>query len=385
MAGTPKLKSAFERPVHFKIEPIPEATGARTLAARAAPRLGILDSFSGTFVGSGFNTIFRPQNPLTPTPLPIPAPSSNNILELNLTAETLSFSDSLGDVPNRGSVMGDIHLNGVPYLQTVSDVNDPTNPIGIHFEPGLWLAVPATTVPSEVATLVRMASIPHGTTIEAQGAAPGPAPLPGRPVIPPVDITPFTIAAHAFIRFPSQIAGRPDTPRIPQDLAPFIAAGSITQVRLDDPNSLLRDHITAQNIVLTTTFTVDTKPAAPIFGGGTDNIAFLKGDAAGVAPNADAVEMTATFWVETVQETIAMPPTKAGHTVIVPGKPGIPGQKVPSFAVTPAADVVATKSVSVTWTQIQYSQVVNLNFQALTWPHASVATLVPKDPVVVHI
>ncbi|MDQ6942231.1 MAG: hypothetical protein M3169_06910 [Candidatus Eremiobacteraeota bacterium] len=52
---------------------------------------------------------------------------------------------------------------------------------------------------------------------------------------------------------------------------------------------------------------------------------------------------------------------------------------------TPAADVVATKSVSVTWTQIQYSQVVNLNFQTLTWPHASVATLVPKDPAVVHI
>ena len=385
MARKPRLKPAFERPVHFKIAPIPEATGVRGFAEQASPPLGILDAFSGTFIGSGFNTIFRPQNPATPTPLPIPAPSSNNILELNLTSETLSFSDSLGDVPNRGSVMGDVHLNGVPYLQTVSDVTDPKNPIGIHFEPGLWLAVPSTTVPTEVATLVRMASIPHGTTIEAQGADPGPVPIPGRPVIPAVDITPFTIIAHAFIRFPSQTAGTPDTPRIPQDLTPFIVAGSITQGRLDDPNSLLRDHIAAQNIESTTTITVDTKPAAPIFGGGTDNIAFLMGDAAAIAPNADAVEMTATFWVETVQETIHVPPTKAGHTVIVHGAPGIPGQKVPSFAVTSATDVVAKTPVSVTWTQIQYSQVVNLNFQALTWPHASVATLVPKNPVVVRI
>ncbi len=134
-----------------------------------------------------------------------------------------------------------------------------------------------------------------------------------------------------------------------------------------------------------TTFTVRTKPASPIFGGGTDNIAFLQGDAAGAAPNADAVEMSATFWVETVQETIEVPPTKAGHTVIVHGAPGIPGQKVPSFAVTPAADIVATTRASVTWTQIQYSQTVNLTFNGLTWPHASVATLVPKDPVVVRI
>jgi hypothetical protein len=48
----------------------------------------------------------------------LPVPVSDNILELNLTSESLSFSPSLGAVPNRGSnPQGDIFLNGVPYLQ----------------------------------------------------------------------------------------------------------------------------------------------------------------------------------------------------------------------------------------------------------------------------
>jgi len=33
--------------------------------------------------------------------------------------------------------------------------------------------------------------------------------------------------------------------------------------------------------------------------------------------------------------------------------------------------------------QIQYSQTVFLNFGPLTWPHVSVATLIPADPIVV--
>jgi hypothetical protein len=31
--------------------------------------------------------------------------------------------------------------------------------------------------------------------------------------------------------------------------------------------------------------------------------------------------------------------------------------------------------------QIQYSQQVLLNFNTLTWPHVSVATLVPSEPI----
>jgi len=38
-------------------------------------------------------------------------------------------------------------------------------------------------------------------------------------------------------------------------------------------------------------------------------------------------------------------------------------------------------TVTVTTLQIQYSQMVLLNFNGLSWPHASVATLVPADPI----
>jgi hypothetical protein len=99
----------------------------------SVPSLGPLVNFRGTFVGGGLNTIFRPQSTATPTPLPVPAPG-DNVLELNLTSETLSFSKSLGSVPNRGEVQGDIFLNGVPYLQTINDITIPSQPVGIHFE-----------------------------------------------------------------------------------------------------------------------------------------------------------------------------------------------------------------------------------------------------------
>jgi hypothetical protein len=76
-----------------------------------------VDPSQGTvFAGTGFNTIFRPQSPKTPTKLPVPVPGSDNILELNLTAETLSFAAPLGNVPNRGfGDQGDITFNAVPY------------------------------------------------------------------------------------------------------------------------------------------------------------------------------------------------------------------------------------------------------------------------------
>ena len=74
-------------------------------------------------------------------------------------------------MPNRGEVQPDIFLNGVTYLLTVSDITNPAKPIGIHFEPGLWMNIPATKDPAEGTTLVRMASIPHGTTICAQGTS----------------------------------------------------------------------------------------------------------------------------------------------------------------------------------------------------------------------
>src|SRR6202042_2116659 len=151
------------------------------------PPLGPLSAFVGDWVGNGFNTIFRPDSTATPTPLPNPVPPPppprDNILELNLTSESLSFSPSLGSVPNRGTAaQQDIFLNGVPYLQTIKDITIHGESVGIHVEPGIWIHVPATNVPALGESVTRMASIPHGTTIEAQGTA---VTVAGPPVIAP--------------------------------------------------------------------------------------------------------------------------------------------------------------------------------------------------------
>src|SRR5450759_5186495 len=165
----PQLEKTLDVPSRFKFGEVSSLTKLKT-ASPADPSLGPLAHFTGTFAGNGFNTIFRPDSTATPTPLPIPVLGSDNVLELNLTQETLSFSKGLGSVPNRGTGgQADAFLNGVPYLQAISDVTIPSQPTGIHVEPGLWVIVPSTTDPAEGQTLVRMASIPHGTTVVAQG------------------------------------------------------------------------------------------------------------------------------------------------------------------------------------------------------------------------
>jgi hypothetical protein len=123
------------------------------------PPLGVLASFTGKFEGAGLNMIFRPNSGQTqftnPLPPPaIPNPPNENVLELNLTTETLSFAGSLGSVPNRGlEKQTDIFLNGVPYAQSINDVTNTTTgkgdyypPSQIHFEPGLWMHIPATNI-----------------------------------------------------------------------------------------------------------------------------------------------------------------------------------------------------------------------------------------------
>jgi len=364
----------------------------RVLEAPALPPpLGPLAAFVGDWVGNGFNTIFRPDSAATPTklpnPVPPPPPPRDNILELNLTSESLSFSKSLGSVPNRGTgTQPDAFLNGVPYLQTINDITIHGEKVAIHFEPGMWIHVPATTIPQLGETVTRMASIPHGTTIEAQGLV-EPA-KPGPPTIAALDITPFVTGSNPIkkIRFASQTASDPNTPRIPQDLGPFITRGTITQAMLDDPNSLLRDHISKQNIISTTTIFVSTAPPPPagLFGGGTDNIAFLLGQAAATAPNAQAVQMVAVFWIETVEEVILVPPYHVGGPPFaLRAKRSVQGQRVPTFSVTPPHDLDMPRELTVTFTQIQYTQTVLLNFAGLTWPHVSVNTLVPADDIIV--
>ena len=417
MADETVLSNALSTQPNFKIHEVRQPTAELQaepmalplLPPRLAPNLGPLAAFSGNWAGRGFNTIFRPDNTKTPTPFTPPI-NSDNVLELNLTEETLSFSSSLGSIPNRGSGgQGDIFLNGVPYLQTISDVT--TSPAtGIHFEPGLWLAVPSTTNPSEPFTVARMASIPHGTAIVSQGVVL--ASVAGKPTIGAVDITPFA-GGHPTdkIPFPSQTATNQTTPRIPQNLSSFIAAGTITQAMLTDPNTVLRNQIAHQIITETVAIGISTNPAAPLFGGplpggattttpppaikpsfggGPENIAFLMGLAnpppTGQGPNAQSVQMDAVFWIETVHYRVNVPALPPGSAPIVlqpvPTSPAIPLQ--PSFVA--AIPFIPNKgfaggTVTVATTQIQYSQKVMLNFNGLSWPHVSVASLVPASPI----
>ena len=381
-----KLPSDFRiNEVDVKLEKESQPVSAKS------PPLGVLSNFTGNFAGHGFNMIFRPNsgppttttfpNPVQPAP---PAAPSENVLELNLTTETLSFSAPLGSVPNRGlQGQNDIFLNGVPYTQVINDVANPATgkadgkPIGIHFESGLWMHIPPTTADPIIGeTLVRMGSIPHGTTINAQCLAPTSS-TKGTPNIPAVDMTPFVIGGNRKIPFISQTASNTDTPRLPQDLTKFIAAGTITQAILIDPNTVLRNANVGKTIVETTTFTVSTTPTAPELGGGTANIAFLRGNNS-AGPNANAVQMSATFWIEKVEHKIKVPAFKPGEQPLKIAAPEPhPGAPVPFFVVHPPHEIAEPKTIVVTSTQIQYSQTVLLNFAGLTWPHISCATLVP--------
>lgn len=386
-AERPELIPATSLPSTFRFGAARSAPAVP--ATPPAPSLGPLAAFTGNWQGSGFNTIFRPDSSVTPTPLPTPVAGSDNVLELNLTSESLSFSPMLGSVPNRGMVQADAFLNGVPYLQAISDVTQGPG-VGIHLEPGLWVIAPTTTDPAEQPTLIRMASIPHGTTILAQGTW---STLSGAPVIPPVDITPFgAIEAGGSpggkIRFPSQTATETNTARIPQDLTAFISAGTITQAILDDPNSILRNHIAGQKISATTVISIATAPSTPLFGGGTDNIAFLLGNAAAqtnpipAGQNAQSVQLTATFWIETVEHTILVPIFAPGeHPMTLSPEHVISGGPNPRFIVDPPVPIRHPGPITFTSTQIQYSQTVILNFNGLSWPHVSVATLVPASPI----
>jgi hypothetical protein len=404
MSNPIKIKADISLPEDFEfgaVDHSPITAGVRAVLPTLPP-LGPLANFVGKWKGGGFNTIFRPDNTISASSmkLPIPLPPGDNLLELNLTSEILKFDNSLGSVPNRGlDTQADAFLNGVPYLQVIDDVTTPGQKVGIHVEPGIWMLVPATTAPAEGPTLVRMASIPHGTTIEAQGTF---STAPGGPNIAAVDITPFSTPAIGIPsdpqprlpKFPSQTAASNNTARIPQDLSAFIAAGTLTQAMLDNPNSLLQDQISHQTILETTTISVSTQPASPpvipgvpAFGGGTDNIAFLLGDGTqpvAAKPNAQVLQMTATFWIETVEYTLEVPIFKPGQpALMIKPKGRLAGQHVPTFSVTPPTEITVPREIKFKSTQIQYSQTVMLNFNTLTWPHVSVATLVPAEPITV--
>lgn len=300
----------------FNPNPSPAPAGAVPSPGPVSPPptdLGLLAGLQGRWVGTGFNTIWRP-NAL--------ASGQDRFLELNVTTEILEVDPIPGSIPNRGLLQTDIQMFGLRYLQQISDANIQPPNNGLHVEPGLWLNVPATTNPMVSASIARLATIPHGTTVLAQGIA---SQATGGLSIPATNLNPFSIGnPTAASPFPEQnLATETD----------FRTSGpgltGITQSMIDNPNSALEQKLQGQTVLSTVTLQVSSSDL-PVEGGGLANTAFLAGAAAG--PNANAALVTATFWLETIQ-----------------GTPNV--------------------------FQLQYSQTVLLNFNGLSWPHVSVATL----------
>ena len=270
----------------------------------------------GTWSGTGFNAIWRPAQPQQ---------GSDRFLMLNLTREHLTVNRIPGVIPNRGLLQGDIGMTGVTYMDQISDEQGN----GMHIEPGIWAVVPATTNPAVPESVVRMASIPHGTTIIAQGAA---TQASGPPTIPAASLIPTGAPASAFPELQLNQNSNQRTTPLPPEITPDLVS---------DPASLLRTKLTGLDVSSTTELNITTGPT-PVTGGGTVNTAFLAGPPAPGQPqgtgeqgNASANLVEAIFWIETV--------AAQGDT--------------PEFM------------------QLQYSQTVMLDFNGIRWPHVTVATL----------
>jgi len=306
--------------------------------------LGLIADLAGNWHGHGFNLIARPDHdgggPL--------------FLELNQTEETLKIDPIGSSIPNRGFAQQDIELFGLTYLQKISDS---TTGGALHIEPGIWVTQPATTAPPESPPpggqiIARMGTIPHGNSLLAQGSAILVPPLTnGTFDIKPVNTAPFGVGKPMPVGgtqggFPAYDLAN-TTPAATNFRTPF---GNIPAVPLpasidtvpmqtviNDPTRLLQQAIKGQfidkmvvlNIATVSSLDV-TSGSVPVLdgAGGIENMPFLE-------PNADTALFFATFWIETIAGT-------GGHPDVL---------------------------------QLQYTQLVMLDFNGIHWPHVTVGTL----------
>jgi hypothetical protein len=322
MTETARTDPEFTFSGHPEIEEA-EAPGAPAEAQQADP-LGPLarlvgDGEEATWAGDGFNAIWRPHT--------LAGSGQDRFLELNLTTEKLVFTRIKGAIPNRGLLMPDINMFGITYMQQIAEKHDPSE--GLHIEPGIWANVPHTSNPAEPPTVVRMGSIPHGTAILAQGTG---KTIVGGPTIPDNNIIPFAVGSPPP---PNSEFGSAESVFTELNLATPTqfrhASPGMTEELIKNPNSFLQKAIAGQKIKNTTILAVSTKHT-PVKGGGTANTAFLEAASFPPGGNAKAVEVDATFWIEALE--------------------GEPAQL-----------------------QLQYTQLVQLDFNGLRWPHVTVGTL----------
>jgi hypothetical protein len=387
-------------------------------AMQTALNLGPLASLPGSWKGKGFSVMWRPNNFADETNLPPSEPPIKRYLMLNKTSESFDFHIIPGQVPNRGlQPQKDISLYGLHYLQRVSDDDKPgflDAGEALHIEPGLFMYVPpnfnsfvsgySTTDP----TIVRMGSIPHGVTVLMQGTAPSPEPVEGPPTIPdtfpiptmptipnPPGATPPPGGTNVVGLGIQPFTSDPPTPLPPlfnpEHIVPEVrtandvqpggppALGMTVQSNgpyphdfqriINNPNSVLQDHIAHQEILGTITIQMSTDELSP----GVSQIPFL-----GVAdnPNAAAGQQTfqdsttnncyvlrafATFWLEWVKAP-GEPHHYHNHHLFGRHGDGPLGGLDPFLA-------------EPTYLQLQYSQTVILVFNQVFWPHITVATL----------
>jgi len=252
-----------------------------------------------------------------------------------VTDETLAFTRINGPIRNRGLATPDINMFGLTYMQQITESSTGA---GLHIEPGIWATVPHTTDPSVPASVVRMASIPHGTTVLAQGVAEvhpgGPQHVPDNNIFPFVFGDPrpgngdFQKTAQLF---PEIDLSKPTPFR-------FVAPG-VDQEIATNPNSVLRKAL--QKSLQGTTMkrrtvlhvqprTTSSRPAAAT--------AFLASSGNPPGGNAKATHLEAKFWIETLAGIGGQPDTH----------------------------------------QLQYTQLVMLDFNGIHCPHVTVGTLVKQ-------
>ena len=297
-----------------------------------APNLGPLVNLQGAWTGKGFSILTLPhQQDL----------NQKFTLMMNATIENTVFTPISGAIPDRGNIQPDIFYLGLTYLQQVSDANTLE---GIHVEPGIFLNLPANSVQT-IPSVCRMATIPHGDAVLAQGTyftADGP------PTFAIADPTPFYLDNNG-----NRVNDKSDG-----YLAPFKNTpppDGIPNTAIMNPNLLLQNYIDniaeqGHKVLSTTVFQVNATPKGqiadvppfsydPLLPGGINNIPFVEA-------NANATSLSAIFWI---------------NTVLAPG--------------------------NVIYLLLQYSQTVLLDFPVpapgggtvdLFWPHIAVANLIKR-------
>jgi hypothetical protein len=392
------------------IKPRVPNTRLAASTSTVAQQLGLLANLAGTWQGTGFNLIARPDF----------HDSANLYLQLNQTSETLAIEPIGAPVPNRGFGQDDITLFGLNYLDKIADS---ATGGALHFEPGLWMTQPPTSYPDESAQpadqmIFRLGSIPHGNAILAEGTA---SAFSAPPVIPSAtapysfstfpsfNTTPYPAAGAinaagsseavtgpiaagggvGFTQYNVADAASLANPRTPFDTdpadpqLPATIDGVPMQDVVNDPVRLLQAVVDTQ-VAAGDTFTgvalnIATQPAIQFLtvpndpngptttvhvvdgGGGIENIPFLSGAVQTVSggetigtdgPNAQTALFFATFWISEVTP-------KSGNKFMQLQYAQFSVLNFPIFAVLhPAPGSSAPPAVA-----------------NLGWPHVSVGTL----------